>query len=378
MSEVLLAAAARTDEPLARVLSFSRRFGRDTTALAMHAALPLGLSPELVHLLRANFVPRAPFIAEADLLLSPLCAEVGGGMYEMDADVRELLLAEMARTPGYGRARLRSVARFLGVWAARALDDTADPDVQGHLRVQQWVALAYADPARAAEELAAALRGGVERADRGEVARVARLTTVLSAPLAAQLELRRYAGTVERIAASGGMASGSGEVAVGRERLPGIERVARLWRPGAGHATGEEMEAAEQAQRRAGGEGAGAAPVEGGYRVARVLVTGQAGVGKTALIASLLEQPFQPAPATHGVVLSRGEVAPGDGFGGARDVVFHEARMMDGPLPLVAPDPAAVLVVVPQTAPAPYDEGWVRGFRGNNPDTPVFVVATGA
>ncbi len=79
--------------------------------LARHAALPAALSAELVHILRINFVEEAPYYAEAALLLSPLCHELGDGIYEMDSSVRNLLLREL--TVEHTSARVRDVARLL-------------------------------------------------------------------------------------------------------------------------------------------------------------------------------------------------------------------------------------------------------------------------
>ena len=42
-----------------RVVKFARTFGSAHAELAMYAAIPLGLTPELVHLIRVNFVRRA-------------------------------------------------------------------------------------------------------------------------------------------------------------------------------------------------------------------------------------------------------------------------------------------------------------------------------
>jgi uncharacterized protein (TIGR02594 family) len=380
-----LAAVLRADPPLARVLTFSRRFGRETTVLAMHAALPLGLSPELVHLLRINFVREAPFIAEADLLLSPLCAEVGGGMYEMDADVRELLLAEMARTPGYGPSHVRRVAHFLRVWAGRALDETADPDVREHLRVQQWVAMAYADPARAAEALAGALRTGVESRDRSEVARVARLTTVLSAPLAAQVELRRYAGAVEALAGGATAAAGddTGEVAVGAARLPGLNRVVRLWDP--------ELDSQETAQQQTDPFGqplsgpdasqqqeqsadtSDDASAEHGYRVARVLVIGPPQLDKQRLIQSMGTKPFR-AVRSGGAHVSRWRAWTGSARGAAHDVVFYEPEPDGGAFDLLAEESAAILLVLSGREDDATVQSWMMTASVGRP---AMVVVTG-
>ncbi|HEX6910193.1 MAG TPA: SH3 domain-containing protein, partial [Longimicrobium sp.] len=384
-----LPAAALTDEPLARVLAFSRRFGRETTALAMHAALPLGLSPELVHLLRVNFVPRAPWIAEADLLLSPLCMEAGGGMYEMDPDVRGLLLAEMARTPGLGPARQRQVAQFLRLWAARALNDAADPDQQEHLRVQQWVALAYAEPARAAEELAGALRAGVERGSRPEVARVARLTAILSAPLAAEVELRRYAGAVQRVAAGAAapVASGSGAVTVGGEALPALDDVVRLWRPvspasGGATASGAMNEPVQQQanvadepvpqQANVADEGTSVGP---GYRVARVVVLGNRGAGKSTLIIRLAQGVFDADRAAAGTARSTSWVVSGPTRRGGQEVVFFEPEVAAGPLAMNLAGAAAVLVVSSAREPAESADRWITAVRVAGAACPVLLAA---
>jgi hypothetical protein len=383
-----LAAAVRADPALAAVLAFSRRFGRETTALAMHAALPLGLSPELVHLLRMNFVREAPFIAEADLLLSPLCTEVGGGMYEMDADVRELLLAEMGRTAAYGPAHLRRVAQFLRAWAARGLDETADPDAMDHLRVQQWVALAYDEPARAAEALAGALRAGVDAADRPEVARVARLTTVLSAPLAAQVELRRYAGAVERLAATGSATSGTGPVTIGRQRLPSLDRVVRLWHPQAATSTpdiqqqatvAEEPPIQQQAnaadkpsiQQQADDSEPGSIPSDGQYRVARVLVIGP-------VHTSLL---MERMGATHLASAQRDspgawvwDAGIGDQIHGGHEVIFHQLQPDGGAFAMSVEESAAIVVLLGDSQDAASIEPWVAAARTGGPSRPVLVV----
>jgi tetratricopeptide (TPR) repeat protein len=330
------------DDALPRVLDFSRRHGRPATLLAMHAALPLGLSPELAHLLRVNFVREAPFIAEADLLLSPLCREVGGGMYEMDSGVRDLLLGELGRARGYGPERLHEVAEFLFHYAGAGLLDAVDPDVRDHLRVQQWVGLSYLAPERAAEELARTLRAGVERGDRGEALRVVRLTGALATPLLGQVELMRYAGAVARAAAgdargavlvagAGTEATSAAEpVMIGRETLPGIERVIGLWdTPGLTSDEGvvdspEVSQAAEVSQRDEGEGGTEERRGPLGYRAAKVLVLGEIQSGKTKIQAAIANVPRPQRNVARPQPAIRWEVPSGDGEADALDVFFSE------------------------------------------------------
>jgi SOS-response transcriptional repressor LexA len=204
-----------------RVMAFARRFGEAHTTLAMHAAFPLGLSPELVHLLRVNLVPQAPFIAEADLLLSSLCREAGGGLYEMDDAVRELLLHELVSDAELGPRQLDRVADFVMSYAERAYERTSDPDLRGFFQVQQWAALARLQPGQAARELSGALQAAVEHRDSARTIQLVRIIGELSAPLASQRALIRYAARLKRrLTPVSGQAS-AGDTTEAAQAVPG-------------------------------------------------------------------------------------------------------------------------------------------------------------
>ena len=145
------------DEAWQRARSFTRRFGEPHVRLAMHGAVPIGLTPELLHLIRVNFVAAAPWVAEADLLLSPLCRDVGGGFFEMDEELRGLLVEELQRDPDLGPDRLKAVADFLGAWADRVRESASDPEWSDFVEGQALTALSYRKPEEAAEALARSL-----------------------------------------------------------------------------------------------------------------------------------------------------------------------------------------------------------------------------
>ncbi|NER83630.1 MAG: formylglycine-generating enzyme family protein, partial [Leptolyngbya sp. SIO1D8] len=70
-----LSAPPTWQETAAKVEQFVTRFGNESyRSLAYHAALPLVLTPELVHYLRIQFLreDNVPWEAEVDLLLSDL------------------------------------------------------------------------------------------------------------------------------------------------------------------------------------------------------------------------------------------------------------------------------------------------------------------
>jgi hypothetical protein len=70
----------------AQVDRFVQRFEPCYRQLAFYAALPLVLTPELVHYLRNCFLLEAqvPWVAEVDLLLSDLCNPVGYEQYVIE------------------------------------------------------------------------------------------------------------------------------------------------------------------------------------------------------------------------------------------------------------------------------------------------------
>jgi hypothetical protein len=67
---------------------------------------PLGLTPELVHLLRINFVPHAEWVAEVDLLLSGLCREAGDELYEMEPTLNGKMAFESSKEQGRSMGKL--------------------------------------------------------------------------------------------------------------------------------------------------------------------------------------------------------------------------------------------------------------------------------
>lgn len=132
---------------------FERGHGSPLVQLASHAALPVVLNPDFVHLLRVNFFldppVTLPYAAEAELLLSPLCTEVDQGLYVIDPDLRDLLLQHLIEE--YGSSRLRDVARLLWEYGQRS---TPWLDRPGLSEAQQLTVLNIIDPARARDWLA--------------------------------------------------------------------------------------------------------------------------------------------------------------------------------------------------------------------------------
>src|SRR4051812_33956199 len=98
------------------VMHFATERGEAALRLALHAAVPQSFHPELLHLLKRNFVPEAgddPAV-EADVLFSPLCEEMGRGFFKFDPQVRALLLENLASNyPSKTSSRITKVADFI-------------------------------------------------------------------------------------------------------------------------------------------------------------------------------------------------------------------------------------------------------------------------
>lgn len=133
------------------------RFGSKYTPrhidLARLCALPVALTPELIHLIRYQLTPDLPYSAESELLLSSLCEEAGPGLYEMRKDIRKELLEELrGRTDLQEEGRrvahlLAEYARTPLAWAARG--DTEEKRYASLVASQQFAAFAWLAPDQA-------------------------------------------------------------------------------------------------------------------------------------------------------------------------------------------------------------------------------------
>ncbi|BAZ10733.1 hypothetical protein NIES4071_25560 [Calothrix sp. NIES-4071] len=170
------------------IASFQRQFSEAHLYLAYHAALPVALTPHLTYCLWANFQTdirnqglKAPWIAVADLLLSPLCQEVGHELYEMDADLRNYLIEQMIHHPSFGQKRVEELAHFLLSYVQRDLNHSK-PSIQTLAQAQRWTALAYVYPEAAAHELATKLTN-LKLSEKTEWLRMTSLTETIASPL---------------------------------------------------------------------------------------------------------------------------------------------------------------------------------------------------
>jgi formylglycine-generating enzyme required for sulfatase activity len=141
-----------------RLRAFERHHGSEVVALACHAAMPVMLNPQVLHLIRINYFidpPHAlPYAAEASLLLSSLCTEVDDALYVMQPELRDLLLTRLIEE--FGGARATDVARLLWEYCQRGAPWSDRPGLR---EAQQLTALNFIDSNKALNWLARARRG---------------------------------------------------------------------------------------------------------------------------------------------------------------------------------------------------------------------------
>jgi formylglycine-generating enzyme required for sulfatase activity len=183
-----LLSATRFEEIEQAIASFQKRFSEAHVHLAYHAALPIALTPHLTYCLWANFPMdiekqdlKVPWIAVADLLLSPLCREVGHEVYEMDADLRNYLLEQMIHHPRFGQKRVEELAHFLLSYVQQELKDSKSSR-QTLAQAQRWTALAYVHPESVAHDLAVTL-AELSLSEKTEWLRLTSLTEAIATPL---------------------------------------------------------------------------------------------------------------------------------------------------------------------------------------------------
>jgi len=140
-----------------RVQVFQQRcgtYGEAALHLAYHAALPVALNAELLHLLRINFFldpPEIlPYTAEFEFLLSPLCREIDEGLYEIEPEIRDVLLAGLTQT--YDTQRAHAIATLLWQYVDRHSPWSDRVELE---RAQQLTALNFLNPEKAQQWLVA-------------------------------------------------------------------------------------------------------------------------------------------------------------------------------------------------------------------------------
>ena len=143
------------DQAERRLNDFQQRCGKYGEAalhLAYHAALPVALNAEFLHLLRINFFldpPEIlPYTVEFEFLLSSLCREIDEGLYEIEPDIRDALLAGLSRT--YDAQRTRDIATLLWQYVDHHSPWIDRVELE---RAQQLTALNFLNPEKAQQWL---------------------------------------------------------------------------------------------------------------------------------------------------------------------------------------------------------------------------------
>ncbi len=188
-----------------RLNHFRHKFGQPHLDLACHAAFPMALTPDLLYRLWAHFrcdshdqPLNIPWVAVADVLLSPFCQEVGFDLYEIDAQVRTPLLDQLKADPRFGPQRLQDLADFLLTYHPVAQFHGDDPDLRDLAQVQRWAALAQTDSPQVVHDLARTL-AAVPGSDSGEWSRMATLLDRLTLPKGEGQTLRHYARAMAQL-----------------------------------------------------------------------------------------------------------------------------------------------------------------------------------
>jgi formylglycine-generating enzyme required for sulfatase activity len=194
----------------AQVDRFVQRFEPCYRQLAFYAALPLVLTPELVHYLRNHFLLEAqvPWVAEVDLLLSDLCNPVGYEQYAIEPRIRSYLLSEMEQEIGWGQ--MQQVARLLLSYVQQLAQANPEMLQYQELELQQWSAMVYLDDRRESvvQQIGAAYQalidsGKVDAKKAGKLLldldRLTRITQDFAPYLRDYPELLKYADLLRRL-----------------------------------------------------------------------------------------------------------------------------------------------------------------------------------
>jgi hypothetical protein len=187
---------------------FGRKAGRVRLLLLLHACVPQSFRADLLNLLKVNFVGAeagADLTIDADVIVSDLVHPAAAGYYRLDPEVRRHGLALLDATYREQKERRSvQVARFMLAYAEsleRRGSVSLDAMLSEYLAVQRWVALAFIDPAAAAQAFARAIQESTQHATVAARFRLSGVTAAVSVPLSGHQELLAYARGVQAIAA---------------------------------------------------------------------------------------------------------------------------------------------------------------------------------
>lgn len=148
-----------SEQAIEQYLAYEERYGRGHALLACHAAFPLIVTPELVNLIRINFLAdqAIDWVAEADFLLA-FChpIDTNQGLYQIDPGLRQVMLADLQESH-YGIKRLYELADFLLACGEQYVEHLRRPDIS---HIHQWIAWSYLYPQKLVDELRSALLVG--------------------------------------------------------------------------------------------------------------------------------------------------------------------------------------------------------------------------
>lgn len=178
-----------SDHAYLQLQNFEKKFrelgyGEGHMLFACHAAFPVLLTPDLLYKLWLNFqqyptqegTAYIDRVAVSDLLHAPLVKEVGTEVYEMNPKVRSALLYCLEQR--FDQQRIKALAAFMLQYLSK-YHWTSDPLLDRTREMQEFNALAYLQPAVAANKLRNAFSKAIQTQGRGEQFRIQSLVNRL-------------------------------------------------------------------------------------------------------------------------------------------------------------------------------------------------------
>jgi Leucine-rich repeat (LRR) protein/GTPase SAR1 family protein len=140
-------------------INYFRSQSEHNYVFACQAAIPLVLTPDLLYQLWNNFKVyqyvdeplesfKIPSIAISDFLLSDLCREVGFEIFEMEKEIRDLLLTDLVFM--LGEKRKNTIAKFLEEYAENEYRLGHRQDLRD---LHQYTALSILSPSKMEEKI---------------------------------------------------------------------------------------------------------------------------------------------------------------------------------------------------------------------------------